>query len=180
MTNEVNYLVPDPSDPEDSVDDFAADHLDSLKDTVNRLISIVNNEVGDYEKAYDQLVKIYEKLTDAINNPRLSSSERSRMEHDYEGILGLIHGVIRGGGSGEKFYTKENMYGSWAECGSWNEAIKHPQFKQAILKEKAPPGMENWIKSNKARFKDQYGKRGTSVLYATAWKMFYKNKSKNK
>ena len=67
-----------------------------------------------------------------------------------------------------------------SECGSWNEAIKHPQFKQAIMKEVAPPGMEKWIKSNKERFKKQYGniKKAMSILYATAWRMFYKNKTK--
>jgi hypothetical protein len=67
-----------------------------------------------------------------------------------------------------------------AECGSWNEAMKHPDFKHAVMTEVAPPGMENWIKANKERFKKQYGniKKAMSVLYATAWKMFYKNKNK--
>ena len=37
--------------------------------------------------------------------------------------------------------------------------------------EDAPPGMEDWIKSNKERFKKQYGKDWEEVLYATAWKM---------
>jgi hypothetical protein len=64
-----------------------------------------------------------------------------------------------------------------SECGSWEEAVGHPDFKHAILKEVAPPGMENWIKANKARFKGQYGdKKGVSALYATAWKMFYNKK----
>lgn len=42
--------------------------------------------------------------------------------------------------------------------------------------EVAAPGQEDWIKKNKQRFIDQYGKnKGMSVLYATAWK-----RSKNK
>ena len=41
-----------------------------------------------------------------------------------------------------------------------------------VLIEKAPPGMEDWVKRHKKDFKD------TSVLYATAWKMY--NKKKNK
>lgn len=198
LANEINYLIPDPSDPEDSVDDFAGDNLDDLQDTVNTLIANVKNETGDWDKSYDRLVDIYKKLTTAIDNPRLSSSQRKRLEHDYEGILGLIHNVIGGGGGGtEKFYVAEEggndlMEGSkcncgekcnckqLSECGSWNEAIKHPQFKQAIMKEVAPPGMEKWIKSNKERFKKQYGniKKAMSILYATAWRMFYKNKTK--
>jgi hypothetical protein len=348
LTKEVNYMVPDPSDPEDSVDDFAADNLDDLKDTVHTLIANVNNEIGDWEKSYDRLVGIYKRLTDAIYNPKLSSGERSRLEHDYDGILGMIHKVIGGGGGGsEKMYVAEttskpisdrqrtliikwcetmgcrkaavrmidsilntsiglssadlsdtttfangidsiedaleaqdyqgayemakdtandmvaeeggeglmegadkfSVYyqetnpsstsknGGWriaatfdelsaakkfandsnnkqkygemsvekydsdydldesvyenkyncgeacdceqlSECGSWNEAVSHPMFKEAILKEKAPPGMESWIKANKDKFKNQYGKKAMSVLYATAWKMFYKNKNK--
>lgn len=40
-----------------------------------------------------------------------------------------------------------------------------------VLDEKAAPGQEGWIKKNKARFIDQYGKKkGLEVLYATAWK----------
>lgn len=39
------------------------------------------------------------------------------------------------------------------------------------LEEVAAPGQEEWIRNNKARFIDQYGKKkGLSVLYATAWK----------
>ena len=39
------------------------------------------------------------------------------------------------------------------------------------LEEVAAPGQEEWIRKNKARFIDQYGKKkGLSVLYATAWK----------
>lgn len=39
------------------------------------------------------------------------------------------------------------------------------------LDEVAPPGQEDWIKKNKGRFIDQYGKeKGERILYATAWK----------
>jgi hypothetical protein len=38
------------------------------------------------------------------------------------------------------------------------------------LEEKAPPGMEQWIKDRKADFKERYGKDWQRVLYATAWK----------
>jgi hypothetical protein len=45
------------------------------------------------------------------------------------------------------------------------------------LDEVAPPGMEDWVKKNKERFKKEYGdKKGSSVLYATAWKMHNKGK----
>jgi hypothetical protein len=39
------------------------------------------------------------------------------------------------------------------------------------LNEKAPPGMEKWVKANKKKFKKEYGAdKGEEVLYATAWK----------
>ena len=45
-------------------------------------------------------------------------------------------------------------------------------FKESTITEKAPPGMEQWVKHNKAKFKKEYGdKKGEEVLYATAWKM---------
>lgn len=49
---------------------------------------------------------------------------------------------------------------------------------ESQLKEKAAPGQEDWIKSNKQRFIKQYGKdKGMEVLYATAWKRSKKNES---
>lgn len=39
------------------------------------------------------------------------------------------------------------------------------------IDEKAPPGMEPWIKKNKQKFVQRYGEdKGLEVLYATAWK----------
>jgi hypothetical protein len=44
-------------------------------------------------------------------------------------------------------------------------------LKESILDEKAAPGQEDWIKSNKERFIKRYGKKkGLEVLYATSWK----------
>jgi hypothetical protein len=42
------------------------------------------------------------------------------------------------------------------------------------LDEVAPPGKkaERFIKKHKKEFKKRYGKRGSDVLYATAWKKF--------
>lgn len=41
---------------------------------------------------------------------------------------------------------------------------------EEAVQEKAPPGMETWIKHRKADFKKRYGDRWKEVLYATAWK----------
>lgn len=50
-----------------------------------------------------------------------------------------------------------------------------------VIVEKSPddPEIEKWIKSNKARFKKEYGeKKGTEVLYAKAWDMYNKKHKK--
>lgn len=59
--------------------------------------------------------------------------------------------------------------------GGWKKG-EGAAMKEAALNEKAPPGMEKWIKDRKAAFKKQYGDRWEEVLYATAWKE--KNKKK--
>ena len=45
---------------------------------------------------------------------------------------------------------------------------------EQFIVEKAPPGKkaEEWIKSNKAEFKKEYGDKWEERLYATAWKLF--------
>ncbi len=42
------------------------------------------------------------------------------------------------------------------------------------INEKAPPGMEDWVKGRKEDFKERYGDRWEEVLYRTAWKMYNK------
>jgi hypothetical protein len=55
------------------------------------------------------------------------------------------------------------------------KAAKEKKAKGKV-EESAPPGKkaEDFIKSNKAGFKDRYGDRWEEVLYATAWKKFGK------
>jgi hypothetical protein len=51
-------------------------------------------------------------------------------------------------------------------------------IEESELKEKAAPGQEDWVKSNKEKFIKQYGKKkGMEVLYATSWKRSKKNES---
>lgn len=49
------------------------------------------------------------------------------------------------------------------------------------LMEKSPPSREaeEWIKNNKSKFKNEYGKDWQRVLYSTAWKRFGKKKNVN-
>ena len=51
------------------------------------------------------------------------------------------------------------------------------RYKKEKVDESTPPGEESWVKANKARFKKEYGdKKGTEVLYGTAWKRHNKGK----
>jgi hypothetical protein len=51
-----------------------------------------------------------------------------------------------------------------------------PAMPGELVSEVTPPGMEDWVKKNKARFRKEYGNRGDEVLYATAWDMYEKGK----
>lgn len=60
-----------------------------------------------------------------------------------------------------------------AMVGGWNTKAGWLFESTQVVSEDAPPGEENWIKSNKQTFIDQYGeKQGLEVLYATAWKRY--------
>lgn len=54
------------------------------------------------------------------------------------------------------------------------EAESPPDPQPVVIAESAPPGKkaERFIRKHKKEFRDRYGKRGTEVLYATAWKKF--------
>lgn len=73
------------------------------------------------------------------------------------------------------------------EDGNAYEVVVRPakearHFKEAAqieegvkdIKEASPPGMEDWIKKNKKRFKDEYGDDWEDVLYGTAWNLHRK------
>lgn len=52
------------------------------------------------------------------------------------------------------------------------EKIDVEPSEEKELRESTPPGMESWVKKNKAHFVKEYGeKKGHEVLYATAWKL---------
>lgn len=70
----------------------------------------------------------------------------------------------------KKMKTFKEFRESLNECGCDN-----------VIAEKSPndPEIEKWIKSNKVRFKKEYGeKKGTEVLYAKAWDMYNKKHKK--
>jgi hypothetical protein len=168
IVNEIGAMSADPADPQDSFDDHAQDLLDDIKDSLQIHLRAVEDDMDDDGKHYDELVRLDNKINDMMDK----DSEMASMinnDHELEGMLGRLHNLLGGGGSGEKFYVAE----------TWEEAISSGKLEEDVLSEKAPPGMEPWVKANKERFVKQYGKKkGLGVVYATAWKMFYKKKNK--
>ncbi len=78
---------------------------------------------------------------------------------------------------GKKYQVKESD-DSEDEAHEADDEDDKETVEESQLEEKAAPGQEDWIKSNKARFIKQYGKeKGLEVLYATAWKRSKKNES---
>ncbi len=168
IVNEIGAMSYDPAEPQDSFDDYAQDLLDDIKDSLTMNLKAVEDDMDDDGKHYDELVRLDKKINDMMEkDPEMASMINN--DHELEGLLGRLHNLIGGGGSGEKFYVAE----------TWEDAVSGGQFMESVLNEKAPPGMEPWIKANKERFISQYGKKkGLGVVYATAWKMFYKKKNK--
>lgn len=74
---------------------------------------------------------------------------------------------------GKKYQVKESDDDDKDDDDDEKETVEESE-----LKEKAAPGQEDWIKSNKEKFIKQYGKKkGMEVLYATSWKRSKKNES---
>lgn len=52
-------------------------------------------------------------------------------------------------------------------------------INEETLEEKAPPGMEDFVKKIKPKMEKQYGKRGLSIAIALAWKKYRQMSGKN-
>ena len=166
----VDYNDYEPRDPNDS--NGFGDWLEDLKDSLRIHLEKVENDQDPNDEHYKAMFVIDNKISDFMTNNNVPQSEKDIINKDkeLEGLLGQVH-EYRGSHSGEKPYVRE----------TWEEAISSGDLEEAIMTEKAPPGMEPWVQANKERFVKQYGsKKGLGVVYATAWKMFYKKNKKNK
>lgn len=170
VINEIGAVDYDEYEPMTSDDDHFGDWLEDLKDSLRTHLEKVEKDQDPSGEHYKGMFAAADKISDFLDNRDVSQDEKDIINHDkeLEGLLGQVHGY-RGSHGGEKFYMRE----------TWEEAISSGELEEAIMTEKAPPGMEPWVKANKERFVKQYGeKKGLGVVYATAWKMFYKNKKK--
>jgi hypothetical protein len=168
---EIGAYSDEPHDPIDASEDYFADILEDYKDTLRVALEKLEKDPDD-DVAYEKAMEIARKVHDIVENPKTSQSEKDLINTDseLEGMLGKMHHMTTGGsGAPEKMYVNE----------TWDEAVGSGKFMENVLNEVTPPGMESWVKDRKAAFIDQYGeKKGLSVLYAKAWKEFYKKKSK--
>ena len=170
VINEIGAVDYNDYEPMDS--NGFGDWLEDLKDSLRIHLEKVENDQDPNDEHYKAMFVIDNKISDFMTNNKVPQSEKDIINKDkeLEGLLGQVH-EYRGSHSGEKMYMRE----------TWEEAISSGQLEEDILTEKAPPGMEPWVKANKERFVKKYGKKkGIGVLYATAWKMFYKSKKRDR
>lgn len=77
------------------LDDENAKRLAKVKQIVAKLINMAKS--GNAPKdTYILLGEIEATIMRMINHPELDAAAKSRMEHDYEGVLGSIHQVLGG------------------------------------------------------------------------------------
>ena len=170
VINEIGAVDYDEYEPMTSDDDHFGDWLEDIKDSLRTHLEKVEKDQDPSGEHYKGMFAAAAKISDFLDNRDVPQAEKDIINHDkeLEGLLGQVHNH-RGSHGSEKFYMRE----------TWEEAISSGELEEAIMTEKAPPGMEPWIKANKERFVKQYGeKKGLGVVYATAWKMFYRKKKK--
>lgn len=108
-------------------------------------------------------------------NPSLWSKAKSMARSKFD-----VYPSAYANGWAVKWYNSKG--GGWksvSEGKTFFQFVNNIQETQQ-LDEVSPPDMEHMTGSKhaKASFTKQYGKRGKSVMYATAWKLHNKNKKK--
>lgn len=88
-------------------------------------------------------------------------------------LADVTHGVMDTLGLGMK--NKPTMATS-GDSGNMASQSQIHEAAVAFLNEKAPPGMEGWIRSVKKKFEKKYGDKWEEVLYATAWDKYNEGK----
>jgi hypothetical protein len=165
VINEIGAVDYNDYEPMDSNDSNGfGDWLEDLKESLRIHLEKVENDQDPNDEHYKAMFVIDNKISDFMTNNKVPQSEKDIINKDkeLEGLLGQVH-EYRGSHGGEK----------------WEEAISSGDLEEAIMTEKAPPGMEPWVQANKERFIKQYGsKMGLRMVYGTAWKNFYNNQNK--
>ena len=129
----------------------------------------------DFVKLLSKLDTIGSKQT--LNESKTVDEEKTEEGNEFSGELAKAKaaGKKEFEVDGKKYQVKES---DDKDDESEDKDDDKEEIEESELKEKAAPGQEDWIKSNKEKFIKQYGKKkGLEVLYATSWKRSKKNES---
>ncbi len=121
------------------------------------------------KKASEDIAELLQSLNRITESTKEVDEEKTEEGNEFSGALAKAKaaGAKEFEVDGKKYQVKES---DDEESKDEEDDIKET-VEESQLEEKAAPGQEDWIKSNKARFIKQYGKeKGLEVLYATAWK----------
>lgn len=120
------------------------------------------------KKASEDIAELLQSLNRITESTKEVDEEKTEEGNEFSGALAKAKaaGAKEFEVDGKKYQVKESEDEESEDKEATKETVEESQ-----LDEKAAPGQEDWIKSNKARFIKQYGKeKGLEVLYATAWK----------
>ena len=134
---------------------------------IEKLKKLIADARAGSSDAVSNLKDEYEKLVTYINNIQPYSAERDALYAKFDELLADAHYLIYGGELGRS-PMREN---------SLND--RRLSLKQAILKEKAPPGYtEDAMHKIKTGLRNAHPnwseKKVTAVAFATAWKQHHK------
>jgi hypothetical protein len=141
---------------------------------------VVEESFDHASKESIALVDLHEDAAEILEankptNPSLWSKAKSMAKSKFD-----VYPSAYANGWAVKWYNSKG--GDWK---SVSEGKTFFQFANDLeeaqqLDEVSPPDMEHMTgsKHTKASFTKQYGKRGKSLMYATAWKLHNKNKKK--
>jgi len=164
-TNELKELIRESiNEMLSSMEVPALEKLNALKSELSDCLEKIEHDNDPTGECEQRVGEINKEVTEMLHDPSISDDDKRVINSDNEldSLLGKVDQLMK---HGSLSVLKE----------TWEEAISSGDLEEAIMTEKAPPGMAGWIKDNTPRFVDKYGKKkGLRVLYGTAWKMFYK------
>lgn len=112
--------------------------------------------------------------SDKVRHQTLSIGHHPTSGRQY--IIGVFNHI--GGPNSEEGHGNHHHFSQGLEMdedahdlGGKSSRVAKTKNHKKKLEEVSAPGKEDWIKANKARFIERYGKeKGTKILYAKAWK----------
>ncbi|MFW6219308.1 MAG: hypothetical protein ACOC33_00440 [bacterium] len=169
---------------------YSPDQFDKMsKEEKRKLFDTLDSRwVSDKEEKYmtehhahtrEEMIDFLVKASKFIKNPVTPETFENWGDADIEVMYYDVEDLLRSQGELENVMAMEET--TSAGGGASGQYTANLQMKEnKKLTEKAPPGMEDFIKDAKPSFKKQYGDDWKEVLYSTAWERYNKkNESVN-